>query len=368
MRLKINRMPAMASCCLGFALGVALLAMLTLPGYSRLHTQYLQTYGNALAAMAANQAIEASFNNDLIGLQAILQEVMKNPNTLLATIHDVENHLQVQAGDSRALEQSKSLSFTTPIVLHSSITGYLSVHLKQADSASPVPVWLVILSCLLMVSVAIWQLVATDSFELIDTPLESGSKSSNDGEPVTYENSSDDSETHDNSVQEIPLVYAIIHIKNLAVLQQQLNGENFRKTLSTVDQIISDVLALYNGAGYSFNNDQFQLRFYAIDATNEALFRAACSAWLIVELASIVENIPLDLAAFVSANHLDLAPANLPIAGLVIENQAAADELISRRLNFLEVGSEDGRKVVAGFEQPFKSLLEKQRAQLAELS
>ncbi|SMF59017.1 hypothetical protein SAMN02745866_03812 [Alteromonadaceae bacterium Bs31] len=353
MKLYFQGPSPLAGCLFGLLIGIVLTLMLTIPNVQQRQNQQAQHYGQALASMAASQAIDASFNHDLVRLQVILEDVMKNPATQLATIHDVENKLLVQAGDSRT---KAGEAYTAPIVLHDSIAGYVSVSLSPKPSIAGNNTRLFAALLALVLALLAWELHRSGSIKL-EPKHQAASPLGEEQDPFVEQEPEDD----------WPKVYSIIHLKNLKVLQQQLNGENLRLTLGQVEQTIADVLALYNGASFERENDQYRLTFIANDATNEALFRAACSAWLIVELSSIINNIPLDLAAFVSANQQDLIPANLPIAGLVLETQAAADELISRRLKFLELGSEDGRKVVSGFEQPFQSLLEKQRAQLAQL-
>jgi len=355
LKLHFHGLSPLAGCFFGLFVGTALVAMLTFPVIKAMQTRHQQHYGQALASMAASQAIDASFNHDLVRLQVILQDIMENPSTQLATIHDVENKLLVQAGDSRSAIDANA-SFTAPIVLQDSIAGYVTVSLTKEED-HPTNRWIIFAFLALTAALLLAELYRQGSIELelnqqIQQPPPADTGEAGDAEQET---------------EDLPSVFSIIHIKNLAVLEQQLSGDNLRKTLNQVEQNIADVLALYNGTGYQRDDNQFRLSFLANDATNEALFRAACSAWLIVELSSIVNNIPLDLAAFVSANEEDLVPANLPIAGLVLETQAASDALICRRLKFVELGSEDGRKVVAGFEQPFQSLLEKQRTQLAQL-
>lgn len=358
MKLHFNGLSPLAGGLFGLLSGVILCLMFTLPHSEQLNDTQTQNYGNALATLAANQATDAAFNHDLVRLQVILSDIMQNPHTQLATIHDVENNLLVQAGDSRSISVQVQ-TFTAPIVLHDSIAGYLSVTIDALPVLGATTRILFGVVFLSLLGLLIAELRKQSSFEL---------EFNSSTVVVNPQNTDDDNDqAPEINPDDIAKVYCIIHLKNLAVLQQQLNGENFRKTLGELEQVISDVLALYNGAGYQLEDDQFRLTFFASDATNEALFRATCSAWLIVELGSIVNNIPLDLAAFVSANHLDLVPANLPCAGLVLESQAAADELITRRLRFMDVGSDDGRKVVSGFEQPFQSLLERQRSQLAQL-
>ncbi|WP_246434624.1 hypothetical protein [Teredinibacter haidensis] len=359
MRVQFNGLSPLAACLFGLLSGIALVVMLAVPRLHQINNTHSQHYGNALATMAANQAIDASFNHDLVRLQVILRDVMDNPGTLLATIHDVENNLLVQAGDARTLDNTAQ-TYTAPIILHDSIAGYLSVSLKQTHAVGGGATWLLATLTAALLLILLLELYRQRSFTIQN-------HSPPHADPEQEQEEEDDIIETLDDIETLPKVYAIIHIKNLTVLKQQLNGENFRKTLGGLEQTISDVLALYNGSSYQLEGDLFRLTFIANDATNEALFRAACSAWLIVELASITHKIPLDLAAFVSANNLDLAPANLPIAGLVLESHAANDDLIRRRLRFVEVGALDGRKVVAGFEQPFQSLLEKQRLQLNQL-
>jgi len=363
LRLQFNGFSPLSACLIGIIGGVALAIMITLPRLQQLNSTHSQHYGNALASMAANQAIDASFNHDLVRLQVILRDVMENPYTRLATLHDVENNLLVQAGDTRSLTDATQ-SYTAPIVLHDSIAGYLSVTIEDKPTIGRTRKWFAVLLIATLLTLVIGDCYRCKSFQYL--PIKKSDDEKADDERESSENDIAQQQALA-ALDALPKVYAIIHIKNLAVLNQQLNGESFRKTLSTVQHTISDVLALYNGTGYELEGDLIRLCFAANDTENEALFRAACSAWLIVELASITNNIPLDLAAFVSANHLDLAPANLPIAGLVLESHAASDDLIRRRLQFLEVGALDGRKVVAGFQQPFQSLLERQRAQLSSL-
>ncbi|ACR13183.1 putative membrane protein [Teredinibacter turnerae T7901] len=360
LRIKLD----FASLNLGLALGIALIAIATLPHFNRLPERYLSVYGQSLATMAAAQAIEPTFKNDLISQQAILREVMGQPKTLLATIHDVEHHLVVQAGDSRSLDAHLNEAYTAPILLHNNIAGYLSVHLAVEKTGAETVFVIAVLGSVLLAAFSLWQL--QQQGRLLWPALPRARKAS---PPLDVDNApqAQEDDTEELESNEPRLVYAIIHIKNLRVLQQQLNADNFRKTLLAVEHTISDVLALYGGDGFEWRQNLVELRFLANDAEDEALFRAVCSAWLIVELCSIVNTIPLDLAALVSANHQDLTPSELQISGLVLETQAANDELISRRLQLLELGAEGGRMIVADIVQPYRTLLEKQRSQLAQL-
>lgn len=365
MPIRITRFPPLGVLALGIFTGILTAFLLIVPKLENAAERHRQNYGNALATMAANQAIDATFNHDLVRLQVILRDIMENPQTTLATIHDVENNLLVQAGEARP-GSAHQTSYTAPIVLHDSIAGYLTVNLENdPDAAQPILLMLLLIE-LLLIAVAAWSFREAGAIQFsVDFHQWLPRIADRTGHEEELADETPAEETPE--IEETPEVYAVIHIKNLAVLAQQLNSETYNATLSRMEKVMSDVMALYGGSGYEFRDNFYILFFNANDATNEALFRATCSAHLIVELASIINNIPLDLAAFVSANKDDVTPASLPIAGLILEERAASDELIQRRLQFMEVGTDDGRLVVAGFEQPFQTLLDNQCRQLSQL-
>lgn len=312
--------------------------------------------------MAAKQAVDAAFNHDLVRLQVILQDVVANPQTLLATIHDVESNLLVQAGED-AFKAASGKLYSSPIVLHDSIAGYVGVTLdsKHTGLSSEMTILGIVLFVLTMV--ALWNLRSSGALEVTASPARARSTS-----PDAAQQEDDDSdEIYVEDDQLTPSVFSVIHIKNLDVLKQQLNGQNFRETIARLEKIIADVMALYGGKKFVLVDNYYVLTFKANDSFGEALFRAACSAYLILELASIIDKIPLDLAALVSAQENDVTPEKLPFAGLIVEASAAQDELINRRVNFMDLGKNDGRQVIAGFQQPFQTLLDGQTKQLLQI-
>ena len=80
-------------------LGIGLLAGMLSSTYLQVqHQQTIVTkqdqhYGEALASLAARQAVDATLNHDLVSLQVILRDIAENPRIENATIHDVENRL-----------------------------------------------------------------------------------------------------------------------------------------------------------------------------------------------------------------------------------------------------------------------------------
>lgn len=362
--LKLHRIPGLALFSAGALLGLLLTCLIILPEVSQRLATAQKDYGQTLASLTARRVIDAFFNNDLVRLQVVLQDLDSHPHVIQATIHDVENNLLVQAGEVRPAAESNT-PYAASIVIHDSISGYVTVTLQnfnQALNHIVKTLWTLAILLLIILGVSLYH---ARSIEWI-APVSRKKAEVNDDEDLDSE-----SETPSTDLSEEPddseLVYAVIHIKNHEVLKQQLTSDTFRSTFNKLENIIGDVIALYGGREFYPEDNYYILKFRAVDAMNEAIFRASCSAWLIVELASIINKVPLDLAAFVSANREDLVPAKLPVAGLVMETRAAQDELIQRRLNFMDVGTEDGRRIVANFEQPFCNLLENQRKHLTSL-
>lgn len=359
MPIKINRIPGLAFVCMGIIPGLLFSWLMLTPGANTRFIEAQEDYGQTLATATARRVIDAFFKNDLVRLQAVLQDLVSYPHVVQATIHDVENRLLVQAGEGRPALSEHS-AYSASIVIHDSIAGYITLTLQKFDQPlQNASRRLVNISIFLVLALMVI-LYRAHSFEWI--------RSEPDKKEILAENSDEIEKTAtENSANMEDLVYTIIHVKNLDVLNQQLTNDVKRGTFGKLENILRDVQALYGGQGFYLQDNFYVLKFATGDTLNETLFRAACSAFLIVELASIIDKIPLDLAAFVSANEADLVPAKLPVAGLVLESQAAQDELIQRRLNFMEVGTADGRSIVANFEQPYSALLENQRKHLASL-
>lgn len=377
--IRIRFIPSLTAFCTGGILVACLLAAILLPIAKTINSQSIANYGNALASLAAQQAVDATFNHDLVRLQVILQDVVRNPNVNLAQIHDVENKLLVQAGDSLPTKAAQQV-FTSPITLHHSIAGYVSVTVNEQPWSLAPAMMLVAALVGLLAALTAWSLTTSKAIEWTrpeKLPIKrSGADSQREGyvsdSPDEDSNSFDDDDASDNTPikipePELPCVYAVIHIKNLNVLQQQLNGTSFRETVARLEHIIRDVMALYGGHKFELKDNYYILSFNTHDTRGEALFNASCGAYLILELAGILDKIPLDLAALVSANADDTTPEKLPFAGLILEAMAGAEELINRRIEFMELGTKDGRRVIANFKQPFNTLLENQHRQLAQI-
>lgn len=104
-------------------------ALLTLHFAGEQITTDATRYGESLAERGASQAVEPALSQDLISLQAILQDITQQPRVSAAAIYDVENQLLVQSGTGNTPQHYTLLSFTAPITLDTHIAGHLTVTL-----------------------------------------------------------------------------------------------------------------------------------------------------------------------------------------------------------------------------------------------
>lgn len=378
MQLHVHAFPRFAAFCLGGFIAIALATVVMGARYSTKHAQYRSDYGRALSSLAARQALDATFNHDLVKLQVILQDVASNPRVILATIHDVENNLLVQAGISNA-KKTLTHTYSAPITLHDSIAGYVSITIiNDATIINPATVLLTMLGALLF-ALALWSLYQNKAVS-VRFSIKRNSKSkeasitsaeADDFTTKTVSTTNHDDNNHrkkeGNTDSAEDMIYAVIHIKNYDVLQQQLSGQNFRKTISRMEKIIADVQALYGGNKFVLEDNCFILSFPASDSRSEAIFRGICSAYLVLDLTGTINNVPLDLAGLVSAKNDSSSRIQLPTSGLILTADIEDEELLQRRVQFMPLNENSDSKTVSCFEQPFQSLIEKQQKQLLQL-
>lgn len=143
---------------LAFSLGALLILIVMMVAQSavtaKLNSEWQQRFGEALAGFAANAAVDAALNHDLVSLQVVLQDVAQSPRVALAQIHDVENNLLVQSGIGPSPHHLAQMPlYQTPISYQQSVIGTVSVYLERVVSpARPAP-WQYALLALVLLSV-----------------------------------------------------------------------------------------------------------------------------------------------------------------------------------------------------------------------
>lgn len=384
MSIRLKTFPPLSIFSMGAILGALLVTLMLVPRLITSGEANLNHYGNALATMAAHQAVDASFNHDLVQLQVILRDVMENPNTLLATIHDVENNLLVQAGNHHQAGEN-GLTYTAPIVLHDSIAGYLTVTLKKYQDATRSVLMFLSLFIAALTAVAAWSLYESRAIEWVPSSLQpQTTRTSKNKEhlnnsnehtdllntelPDTEETSEETDSSLENTPEEMVQAYAFIQVANLQRLTQQLNASTLNNTLAKLEAMLGDVLALYGGRGLEREAHGYCLVFEAPSTDpHEPLFRAACSAHLVIEMAKTIDKIPLQIGACINAEADEYSLSHIPPGELLLNSTAAKNTVIAQRLKHSLMDELAPFHGVEQFLQPYQSLLANQLNQLVKL-
>lgn len=320
-----------------------------------------QLYGQTLANTAAREALEATFHGDLVSMRAIMENSANQAHVLLASIHSVDNKLLVQAGTGTQFLPEDAPNYEATITLHDSLAGFVTVTLEPLHWASNRYVVglfsllglsvFIFIGCLVRdknVSIQLRAKPSSEAFPSLSTDIED-----------TRENNTAES-THTDAAP----AYVALCVKNISVLQQQLNGKMLRATLAELSRVMENIGHLYGARNCHWLGDRYLITFQA-GSQADALFNAACSARLMLDLAGIVNRVPLDLAAQLSLSEQALREINMPFVGLAIDTNAAGCEELAEKVEYLEIGDENPeRKLIADFVAPYKALLQKQMHQI----
>lgn len=320
--------PRLSLIAIGVLLGLSVCLAPTVQQVDNLISEQRADYGQALANSAARESVEAAFRQDLISLRVIAQAVANNPHVARATIHNVEGKILVQAETEKHLDQRQLYSYQATVALQDSVAGVVTVSIKSSAWKEPLAGWFYKILILLCLGTIAWQTYTQRVFAFHGLALfkqrghattqrsnDDLSGESNDEEfdeneredtaninlglsELTDGALADDEYNKDNKITEnsdLPdtadntptgNAYAALCVKNVATLQQQLNGEVFRKTFTSLEAKLNHIAELYGGQDCHWENDRYLIRFNA-SQQEDALFHAACAASLMLDLSLI---------------------------------------------------------------------------------
>lgn len=261
----------------------------------------VERYGQILAASTARQAVDATLNQDMVSLQAILQEVGQYPNVIGATLRNVDNKLLVQSGyrPNQAVT-GKRYNFTAPVALHNNVAGYLEITLEVPRRTAHDEFFLIcwaaaVTGCLLIIWWSIhrrWWSALRDKIPSADKivtavvdkiPTIAEAEVPAEPEPVPV-------------VPKKVSVRLSLHIVNLSKLYQQLNNEGFNVVVRRFEKQLQSLLSLYNGQRQLLSDDTLLIDFSG-EEFHECSFRAVCCAQILLNMAARNPSPRLQLAA-----------------------------------------------------------------------
>lgn len=329
-------------------------------------------YGQVLANSAARQAVNATLQQDLVSLQAILLEVGQYPNVIGSTIHSVENKLLVQSGFKPNQEIiGKRYNFSAPIALHNNVAGYLEVSLDvPLHSERDYRFFLMWMGAVFASLLTIWWSIHRQWWSQFKDKLPTTSQivTAVVEKMPTIEDVPDPEPEAPKQVS----VRLSLSICNMSKLYQQLNSESFATVLRRFERQLQGVLNLYSGERQMLSGETLIIDFTG-ESFYECSFRAVCAAQLLSNLAAKNPSPRLHLAAAVHELSAPVSANKSLLKDFVVQhnNYLKPDKgeiLISQRLidadlqEHLEIISDSGKFVA--LKAPYASLLAKQEEQL----
>lgn len=293
--------PQLSLCsALLFVLGL-LGAIFYLYNTDRNQAASIERYGHILATSTARQAVDATLNQDMVSLQAILQEVGQYPNVVGASLRNVDNKLLVQSGyrPNQPL-QGKRYNFTAPLALHNNVAGYLEVTLEVPRRTAHDEFFLLcwaaaVSSCLLI----IWWSIQRRWWSALRDKIPSADKIVTavvDKLPTIAEAEPEPELAIEPAAPKRVSVRLSLQLTNLSKLHQQLNSEGFNAVVRRFEKQLQGLLNLYNGQRQLLSGDTLLIDFVG-EEFHECSFRAVCCAQILMNMAARNPSPRLQLAA-----------------------------------------------------------------------
>lgn len=344
--------------------------------------EQVDNYGKMLARSAARQAVDATLNQDLISLQAILQEVSHYPQVVGATIHNLENQLLVQSGHRpHQAVKGKRYHYSAPIALHNNIAGYLQVTLELPRQSPQEQQFLVIwISAVSLALLIIWWSIQLQWWRNLRDKLPASRRVMNvlleriptipEAPPEPAPKRPDEPPTPQVAVR------LSIHITNMERLYQQLNSEAFATRIRRFEKQLQDVLTLYRGQRLLLTEAILIIDFVG-ESYHDCSFRALCSARLLNNLCLRASSPRLQISATIQeiaaplhGGHQSLlrdfiAQQNDPLKperGEILISRHLLDETL---LQHADIDAASGRLLQV--KNPYQDLLSNQEERLIAL-
>lgn len=262
---------------------------------------HVERYGQILATSTARQAVDATLNQDMVSLQAILQEVGQYPNVIGATLRNVDNKLLVQSGyRPNQPNTGKRYTFTAPVALHNNVAGYLEVTLEVPRRTIHDEFFLICWAAAVTASLLIiWWSIHRRWWSAFRDKMPSANQIVTavvDKIPTIAEPQEPEPEPEAPVIPTKVSVRLSLNIVNLSKLHQQLNSEGFNGVVRRFEKQLQGLLSLYNGQRQLLSDDTLLIDFSG-EEFHECSFRAVCCAQILINMAARNPSPRLHLAA-----------------------------------------------------------------------
>ncbi len=317
--------------------------------------RFISYHGALVNKLMVEQLAPAMANNDLIGMQSLLQNLGQQQNIVNAVIYDINNTVIVQSGTINPRPLASHYSFTTPIVLENSHLGSLTTTINVRFQTKS---WLFLV--ILIVAALPLLLLVHSLFK------EQSINIANEKSPAQADNTETDIPP--------PLIdgFLLIKIHTLDKVYKQLNAQARNREFKTLDTLLNHVLTLYSGERIALSEDIIIVKFSREDK-NKLLFDATCSAYLLLELVK-EKRLFTKLSAILYGHQRNISlSADIPLLSQlhqpdsIFVSSLLDDEALEAKVVF-EKSNEHSFQKITGFSESHQTLLSNQLSQLLKMS
>lgn len=343
-----------AGICLGLAFG--LFAVATSGQQQRL--DQAEAYATTIAALGAEQSGTALFNNDLLSLQVLLNNLVSLTDVSGVTVHDVENRVLARVGEM--LTGDNSLHVSAVIAQSDNIAGYLTVIMAKPSSSGALNRWFAAFAFIASVILALLAkpfAVVNNRFEAEDLPA--AAEDINQNLDAAMLEAGEDEPPHS--------VVLALTANRLPQLGKQLSSDLLNQHLQRLGEHINAVAKLYGARVQTSGQSLPNLIFTGHDPADNAM-HALCSAQLILAIGYRQQS-PLGLSAQVEevSNDPEHIAPGLRACGAAPTYLGVSTPLADLLEGRVCVRAGDYYWLeVESFDERYQTLLDNQLAQLAQ--
>lgn len=358
-----RKLPPVLGLSLGGLLGLLLAIFVVGKRADQQTARLFEEYGDALATLTAQRAIDSVVTGDLVSLHAVLQDVIAQERAVFASAHGVDGALLVQAGEP--FQSGPTAQFAATIPLQEDRAGRINVTLDRDFQGDQLLRWSMIGTGALLALMAVLALYESYGhfWQLRTKSLARRTGDTTDPSSARHEADVEADELGTNR-DTSPIVSSNDHaarcvltlsVLNSGTLEQTISGELFEGVIAAFEHKLKHVVSLYGGkiTRYAAIESDCTVEFYADERTSEALFQSICAAYLLNALLRD-SKFRLRLNAYASVNG-NVAP--IKREGIFCEN-VETSEFLNLRLDVEEI--EANVFWVRGLKAPFSALVEQQ--------
>jgi len=356
---------ALVTAAAGFILSCLLLWLIA-HHYQQQQASLIDAYGDALNQLATNQLKVSMSNNNLIGLQSILNDLIDQTNAINAIVYGVDNKIIVQAGEVNSADTFKA--YTSPITIDDALLGSLTINIDDNIDSS---YWLVIALLAVLATLLLLLLRMLHTSARGPATKDHAVKKNVSPNSISTTNETNLS-TDPTSTQVEPQHQALLLLdfNTLDKLYKQLNADARNIEFEKLTLATQKILTLYSGVIIAASASTILIRFENKDQ-KDCVFNALCCAyllkqaalkqqWLIGFSSHVYDNVDkVTITDLSQLRHLCHQNSNRDSSEIFIKQKTISEHQLDNRFT-LSISPESEYSYVTGLSGNYENLIKNQ--------